>query len=262
MANTVTLSYAEAGRGTPVVLLHGFPLNGVIWHEQQQRLSDRYRVITPDLRGHGRSPAPAGVYEMDLLARDVLALLDTLLIKKAVIMGHSMGGYVALAAWKLAPERFLALGLIDSQAGADTEEGRQGRYKVAEKVAAEGSKVVAEAMIPKLFAPDLPAEAPILSQVRQLILNTQPAGIIGTLKGMAVRLDSSALLPNLSMPVLLLTGDKDQIIPPGKAKEMASAIRTATLTKVANAGHMPMLEQPEATTTAIRNFLSAVGGGA
>ena len=148
--------------------------------------------LVGDLRGHGRSPAPSGVYEMDLLARDVLALLDALLIKKAVIMGHSMGGYVALAAWKLAPERFLALGLIDSQAGADTEEGRQGRYKMAEKVAAEGSKVVAEAMLPKLFAPNLPAEAPIIDQVRQMILNTPPAGIIGTLKGMAVRPDSGA----------------------------------------------------------------------
>src|SRR3954470_5856607 len=91
-AETVTLSYSEAGQGTPVILLHGFPLSGAIWHEQQQRLSDRYRVITPDLRGHGRSPAPSGVYEMDLLARDVLAVLDALLIKKAVIMGHSMGG--------------------------------------------------------------------------------------------------------------------------------------------------------------------------
>jgi pimeloyl-ACP methyl ester carboxylesterase len=169
-----------------------------------------------------------------------------------------MGGYVTLAACKLAPERFLALGLIASQAGADTEEGRQGRYKMAEKVAAEGSKVVAEVMIPKLFAPQLPA-ASIIEQVRQMILNTQPAGIIGALKGMAVRPDFGPMLPNLRIPVLVLAGDQDQIIPPAKAKAMAAAVRTATLTTVANAGHMPMLEQPEATTTAIRDFLSAAG---
>lgn len=260
MADTVTLEYSEAGKGTPVVLLHGFPLCAAIWHEQQRRLSDRYRVITPDLRGHGRSPVPSGVYEMDLLARDVLALLDSLDISKAVIMGHSMGGYVTLAACKHAPERFLALGLIASQAGADTEEGRQGRYKMADKVAAEGSKVVVEAMIPKLFAADLPADAPIIEQVRQMILSTQPAGIIGSLKGMALRPDSGPLLANLNIPVLLLAGDKDQIIPPEKAKAIASAIRTATLTTLANAGHMPMLELPEETTTAIRNFVSAVVG--
>jgi len=110
MATTVALHYSVAGEGTPVVLLHGFPLSGAIWHEQQRRLKDRCRVIVPDLRGHGSSPAPRGVYDMDLLARDVLALLDALQVAKAVIMGHSMGGYITLAAWRLAPERFLALG--------------------------------------------------------------------------------------------------------------------------------------------------------
>ena len=259
MADSVNLHHSELGQGTPVVLLHGFPLSGVIWREQQQRLSDRFRVITPDLRGHGRSPAPSGVYEMDLLARDVLALLDALLIKKAVILGHSMGGYVALAAWKLAPDRFLALGLIASQAGADTEEGRQGRYKLADKVAAEGSKVVAEAMLPKLFAPNLPAGAPIIDQVRQMILSTPSAGIIGALKGMAARPDSGPLLSTIRIPALILTGDKDQIIPPAKAQAMAATLATATLTIVDNAGHMPMLEQPDTTTTAIRKFLSGVG---
>jgi len=259
VANIVTLHYSESGQGMPVVLLHGYPLSAAIWHEQQTRLSEHCRVITPDLRGHGHSPAPPGVYEMDLLAGDVLALLDALEIKKAAILGHSMGGYVTLAAWKLAPERFLALGLIASQAGADSEEARQGRYKMAEKVAAEGSKVVAEAMIPKLFAPGSPAAAPIIEQVRQMILNTQPAGIIGALKGMAVRFDFGPLLPDLNIPVLVIAGDQDQIIPPAKAKAMASAVSGATLTTVANAGHMPMLEQPQATTTAIRHFLGAAG---
>jgi len=171
MANTVALNYSEAGQGTPLALLHGFPLSGAIWHQQQQ-LSDRYRVIVPDLRGHGRSPAPSGVYEMDLLARDVLAMLDALHIMKAAIVGHSMGGYVALAAWKLAPERFLALGLVASQAGADSEEGRQGRYKLANKVASDGSSAVAAAMIPKLFAQGIQVAPPILAQVRDIILKT------------------------------------------------------------------------------------------
>lgn len=260
MTNTVKLTYSEAGQGTPVVLLHGFPLSCAIWHEQQQRLSVRYRVITPDLRGHGQSPAPAGVYEMEKMAGDVLALLDSLEISKAIIMGHSMGGYVTLAAWKLAPERFLALGLIDSQAGADTEEGRQNRYKVAEKVAAEGSKVMVEAMMPKLFAPNLPVGESIIEQVRRIILNTQPVGIIGTLKGMAVRPDSVPMLPNLKIPVLLLTGDQDQIIPAEKARTMASVIPRVTLTTIEHAGHMPMLEQPKATATAIRDFVGKVDG--
>ena len=259
MPDTVMLHYSDAGQGTPVVLLHGFPLCGALWHEQQKILSERYRVIVPDLRGHGRSPAPAGVYDMELLARDVLALLDSLKVKQAVIIGHSMGGYVTLAAWRIAPERFLALGLICSQAGADTEEGRQGRYKMADKVAAEGSKVAAEAMLAKVFASGLPAAAPIVEQVRQMILNTSTAGIVGALQGMAVRADSGPLLPKIDLPVLILAGDKDQIIPLEKAKATAAAIKTATLVTVANAGHVPMLEQPEATTAGLSDFMDGIG---
>lgn len=257
MANTVTLHYSEEGQGVPVVLLHGYPLSSAIWHEQQ-KLSSHYHVITPDLRGHGQSPVPTGVYEMELEARDVLALLDSLSIDKAVIMGHSMGGYVALATWKIAPERFLGLGLINTQAGADSEEARQNRYKTADRVSEEGSKVVAEAMLPKMFAPTLPGDDSLIEQVRTLILATKPDGIIGTLKGMAVRPDSTATLPNITVPVLILTGDKDQLIPPQRSEAMAGAIPTATLATVENAGHLPMLEQPQATTMAIRNYLDEI----
>src|SRR5947207_15861847 len=121
MSIPLTLHYSEQGQGFPVVLLHGYPFSSAIWQTQQQGLSDHFRVITPDLRGHGQSPAPEGIYEMDQMAQDVLALLDSLNVQKAAIMGHSMGGYVTLAMWRLAPERFSALGLICSQAAADTE---------------------------------------------------------------------------------------------------------------------------------------------
>ncbi len=259
MANTVTLSYSEQGQGTPVVLLHGYPLSSAIWQEQRQRLGDYFHVITPDLRGHGHSPAPLGVYEMEILGRDVLALLDSLGVKKAAILGHSMGGYVTLALWKLAPERFLALGLICSQSGADTPQAREGRYTTADKVSASGSKVVADSMIPRLFSPDVPADESFIEQMRAIIMSTKPDGIIGSLKGMAVRPDSTPILPNINVPVLIVTGDKDQIIPPQKADAMASAIPGATLATIENAGHMPMLEQPQAMTMAIRNFLSEIG---
>jgi len=258
MVDTVALHYTEQGAGPPLVLLHGFPLSSAIWREQHRQLSKQFRVITPDLRGHGGSPAPEGVYEMDLLARDVLALLDTLNIRQAAFMGHSMGGYVTLAAWKRAPERFLALGLISSQAGADTEEGRQGRFKLADKVAADGSKVAADAMLPKLFAPGLATDSPLVSLVRELIVHTSPTGIIGSLKGMAARPDSGPELANIHIPALIVAGEKDQIIPAEKAKAIAGAIAKSTWTPIANAGHMPMLEQPEATTNAIADFMQTI----
>jgi pimeloyl-ACP methyl ester carboxylesterase len=169
-----------------------------------------------------------------------------------------MGGYVALAAWKLAQERFLALGLIASQAAADTDEGRQARFKLAEKVAAEGNQAVAAAMLPRLFAPGLAMGDPIAEQVRQMILTTPRAGIIGSLNGMAVRHNANTTLSTISDPVLILTGDNDQIIPLARAEAMAALIPKARLAIIENSGHMPMLERPEATTTAIRKFLSAV----
>ena len=259
MSDAVKLHYSEAGQGTPVVLLHGFPLSSAIWTQQQQRLADRCRVITLISGDYGQSPALAGIYEMEALAGDVLALLDSLDIEQAVIMGHSMGGYVTLAAWRLAPERFLALGLIDSQAGADTTEGRLGRMQLAEKVAAQGSQVAADAMLPRLFAPGMPAGNPAWEQVRGMILNTPPSGIIGALHGMAARPDSHPILSTIGVPVLIVTGDKDQIIPLAKAEAMTALFPKATLKVIAGAGHMTMLEQPVATTAAIDEFLRAAG---
>ncbi len=257
----VRLNFSDSGQGTPVVLLHGFPLSGVIWMPQQRLLSDQYRVITPDLRGHGRSPAPAAGYEMETLAEDVLALLDDLGIPKAVIMGHSMGGYVTLAAWKMAPERFLALGLLDSQAAPDTDEGRKTRNQLADQVAKEGSAAVEAAMLPKLFAPNLDAKDPLIGQVRQIIKTTPRAGIVGALHGMAQRPDASAILAAIAVPTLILTGDGDQLIAPARATAMAAVVANAMLAVIPNAGHLPMMEQPAATTTTLLSFLSTVGNG-
>jgi pimeloyl-ACP methyl ester carboxylesterase len=255
---TVKLHSTEVGTGTPVVLLHGFPLSSAIWRRQHQQLGSQFRVIAPDLRGHGASPAPEGTYEMADLARDVLELLDSLDIVRAVFLGHSMGGYVTLAAWKLFPERFLALGLVSSHAAADTEEGRQGRYKMAGKVSVQGSQVAADAMLPKLFSPQISANDPAIDLARQLMLGTPIAGIVGSLQGMAARGDSLATLATINVPALVLAGDQDQIIPIARAEATAEAMPRSTLTIIEQAGHLPMLERPEATTTAIRKFLSTV----
>jgi pimeloyl-ACP methyl ester carboxylesterase len=215
-------------------------------------------VITPDLRGHGKSPAPEGVYEMETMARDVFALLDSLDIGKAVIMGHSMGGYVTLAAAKLAPERFLGLGLISSQAAADTDEATQGRFKLVEKVEAEGAAPAASALLPKLFAPGGGTPESVIEEARQMMLNTPRAGIVGALKGMAARENTEAVLAKMSVPVLILAGEKDQLIPPARSQALAAAVPRATLTILERAGHMPMLEDPQGTTAAIAGFMDAL----
>ncbi|MBS0267157.1 MAG: alpha/beta fold hydrolase [Planctomycetes bacterium] len=256
MPETVKLNYHASGHGLPVVLLHGFPLNHTIWRAVESDLSDTFQIIAPDLRGHGSSPAPAGIYEMSLLAADVLGLLDDIGIRQAAILGHSLGGYVALAAWRIAPERILGFGLVASHALADTEEGRQGRRRMADQVAAEGPQVAATAMLPKVFSPDLPLTSPIVDQVRTMILSTSATGIIGTQLGMAARPDSTELLASIHVPALVLAGEKDQIVPLARAQTTASTLPRGTLSVINNVGHMPMLESPGDTTAALRCFLN------
>lgn len=256
MATSVSLHFAEQGQGSPLLLLHGFPFNGSLWLEQVRALGDHHRVITPDLRGHGQSPAPEGTYSMEAMAGDVLRLLDTLDIEKAAIMGHSMGGYVTFALWRLAPERFSAIGLICTHAWADTPAMRENRENQAHQVFVQGSVAIAEAMMPRLFAPGVATDEPFIEQTRTMMLNTRPIGIMGALRGMAARPDSSGLLPGINVPVLVIAGDSDAIIPLQRAEAMAQAIPSATLVTIENAGHMPMLEQPQATGLAIRNFMN------
>jgi len=254
----MNLSYTEQGQGTPLILLHGFPFNSSLWQHQMRSLSDAYRVIAPDLRGFGRSEAAEDIYEMTLLAQDVLHLLDTLAIKKAVIMGHSMGGYVTLALWRLAAERFSALGLIASHVWADSDAQRQGREQLIAQVMERGAAAVVEALLPRLFAPKLRKDAPIVNQARTMMLAARPTSLTSALRGMMRRPDSSDLLPQIAVPTLIMCGDSDPIVPPERAEQMARLLPNATLVTIQNAAHMPMLEQPQATATAIRHFLAAI----
>lgn len=256
--NTFTLSYSEQGQGLPLILLHGFPFNSTLWREQARSLSDACRLIMPDLRGFGQSEAAEGTYAMALMAQDVLNLMDKLELEQAAIMGHSMGGYVALALWNLAPQRFSAFGLIASHAWADSEAQRQGREQLIEQVSARGAAAVIDAMLPRLFVPNLPEDEPIREQARLMMQAARPTSLMSAIRGMMYRPDSSALLPRINVPALILCGDSDPIVPLARAEEMARLLPEATLITIENAAHMPMLEQPQATAFALRTFLSTL----
>lgn len=194
------LHYTTYGQGTPIILLHGFPFHSAIWKDQATALSDSFQIITPDLRGFGASLASEGIYEMEHLARDVLNLMDALRIEKAAILGHSMGGYVTLALWKLAAERFLAIGLVATHAWADTEQVREGREATISAVMERGAPAIVEAMLPRLFASHQdPSEAGV-ETARSIMLSARPVPIMNALRGMMRRPDSSALLAHINVP--------------------------------------------------------------
>jgi len=251
------LNYALRGSGPPLMLVHGFPLDHSMWRGQLEALSATHRVIAPDLRGFGASSVTAGTVTMAQFADDLAGLLDELSIAQPVVFcGLSMGGYVA---WQFALRhrgKLAKLILCDTRVIADSPEAAAGRLKTAEKVLAEGATVVAEAMLPKLFAPQTAERNPaIIAATKEVMLKTSPSGIAAALRGMAERLDVSGRLAEFDVPALVLCGQHDTISPPAEMRGFASQMPSARYIEIADAGHMSPLEQPAAVNAAIGEFL-------
>lgn len=265
------MNYEDIGSGPALLLVHGFPLDRTLWTYQTEALRHDYRLIVPDLRGHGQSQAPAGPYRMDQMADDLRALLRQLGIEQVVLAGLSMGGYIAFAFWRIYPHLVRALVLADTRAAADTAEARQNRYAMVEQVKIEGTKAVVEGMLPKLLSPTtLESQPKVVMHARRMMTNTPPAGVIGALQGMAQRPDSTPTLATISVPTLIVVGEDDVITPPGEAEAMRTAILAprhgrdtpkipdVTLVRVADAGHLAPLENPGPFNQALREFLAGL----
>lgn len=250
------MAYDEAGAGPAVVLLHGFPFNRSMWREQVETLAPHFRVIAPDLRGHGQTSVAAGPSTMETLAQDVIALMDALEISQAAVCGLSMGGYVALALYRMFPARVGALVLADTRAVADTAEGKQNREQQAQKALREGMAPIADAMLPKLLAPVTVAKHPeVVARVREMILKTDPAGAAAAQRGMAQRKDHTDFLPNINVPTLIIVGENDQLTPVAESEKMHSLIGGSRLEIIKGVGHVSNLEQPEQFNRLLAGFL-------
>ncbi|WP_428937350.1 alpha/beta fold hydrolase [Fontivita pretiosa] len=252
--NNVTFHYAERGHGTPIVLVHGFPLDGRIWEAQLESLSDRYRVIAPDLRGFGQSIS-SEPFTIESLADDLHALLRAIGALPAIVAGLSMGGYVALAFARKYPADLRALGLIDTRAEADAPAAREARDKMIELVRTHGTRAVAEQMFPKMLAEQtLHGRQDIAHRLRRIMESQPPRTVEYALAAMRDRPDFTSDLPSIAVPTLIIVGEHDVITPPAVAEAMSKQIRNPTLVVIRRAGHLAPMEQPEDVTTAIRRF--------
>ena len=254
----ISLNVFDRGRGTPLLLVHGFPLDHTMWQGQIDDLSAVCRVIAPDLRGFGQSSVSAGTIRMEQFADDLAGLLDGLGLREPVVVcGLSMGGYVA---WQFAQRhraRVAKLILCDTRAVADSAEAAAGRLKTAERVLAEGSAVVAESMLGKLFAPvTLQKQPAVVEATRQVMLRTSPQGIAAALRGMAERADFSGKLNEFDWPALVICGEHDAIATAEEMRGIAEKMPQAKFVPIQNAGHMAPLEQPIAFNSAVREFLA------
>lgn len=253
--NDITLAYSDTGSGLPIVFLHAFPLNRMMWAEQESALSSYHRVITIDLRGHGESDAPLWRYTLDQAADDVRALLDHLSIRQALFVGLSMGGYILFAFYRKYANRVKGMVLADTRAQADQPEGKAGRFQMAQVAYKQGPSAIADIMIPKLLSPATIQKRPeIAHQVRTMIEGNQMSGIVGDLMAMAERPDSVPLLKQIACPTQIIVGELDQATPPADAKLMAEQIPDARLAIIPNAAHLANLEQPEEFTKIVAAF--------
>lgn len=256
-AGDVELSVLDRGAGKPVVLVHGFPLDHSMWKGQINHLAKTHRVNAPDLRGFGASEVTPGTSTMEQLADDVMALLDALGIAEPIVLcGLSMGGYVAWQFWRRHAARLKALVLCDTKAKADTPEAAANRMKLVDHVLRVGTEVVAEAMLPKLFAKETSETQPdIVDQIRQTILKTQPEGVAAALRGMAARPDMSGELGKIDLPALVVVGEHDAISPVDEMRAIAESLPHAEFVVIPGAAHMAPLERPERFNAALDAFL-------
>jgi pimeloyl-ACP methyl ester carboxylesterase len=230
-----------------------------MWTEQVSALSNRYRVITPDLRGLGESDATPGAATMNRMAQDTAALLDRLEISRAVVGGLSMGGYVALAFYKQFPSRVRALVLADTRPQADTEDGKQTRLQQADKALADGMAGIADSMLPKLLTPETVSKHPeIVKRVRDMMLKTKPEGAASALLGMAEREDQTPLLSRITCPTLILVGREDPITPVQDSEKMHREIAGSRLVVIENASHVSNLERTEQFNDELVRFLNSL----
>ena len=247
--NDIELAYTRRGKGTPLVLLHGYPLDNHLWDDIAPLLEDTFDLIQPDLRGFGKSTTVESPYIMDDYASDIAGLLDQLGIQKAAIAGHSMGGYVALAFARLYPERVSGLGLVSTQVLADPPDRKEARYKSAADVSEKGIGGVVEAMVPKFTSDER-----LQGIARETMERQQPAAFIGALRAMAERTDSSSLLSSFKFPVVIIHGEADALIPIDRAREVKNAVPSAHLVELKGTGHMPMMEAKEETARALMHL--------
>lgn len=257
------VAYDERGQGTPVVLIHGYPLNRMIWEAQWEGLAQHARIIAPDLRGFGESEMVAAEpMSVDIYADDVREFLDAIGVNEpAIITGLSMGGYVALAYLRRYPSHVAGLILANTKATADTLEGKAGRDKNITIAREKGAAAIADGMLPKVFSPKTYTANPELVDQGKRIMNSATVpGIIGALEAMRDRPDSTGTLLEFSQPTLIIAGADDQLMSAADQENMKQAARNSTLVTIPDAGHLSPMEQPNAFNDAVAEFLRMTRG--
>ncbi len=258
-SSDIEIAYEVLGRGPDVLLLHPFPANRGVWMPAAELLATRYRLILPDLRGHGESGVGDGPATMEKHAADIERVMDHAGSGKAVFAGESIGGYILFEFWRRMRQRVSALILCNTKAAADNEEARANRLRAADDVEKRGVEPFIESMIPKLLGESTRSARPdLVERARAMMMKMSPAGVAAVQRGMATRPDSAATLGTIDVPTLLITGDEDALTGVAEAQVMRRGIAGSTMNVIARAGHYAVFEKHEEAARMVRQFLDSL----
>jgi 3-oxoadipate enol-lactonase len=253
------ISYDVTGSGPSVVLLHPFPVHHELWLPIVQMLSSRFRLILPDLRGHGESSLGSGPATMQKHAADISRVMDDAGVDRAPLIGVSIGGYALFEFWRRFRDRVTALVLCNTKAQADSPESRANRLQTADDVLQRGTEPFFESMIQKLLGETTRRSRPDLAEGALRMMRKMSAeNVAGVQRGMAERPDSVATLKTITVPTLIITGDEDLMTGVPEAELMKQSISGSQMKVVARAGHYSPWEQPEEVGRLLRQFLDSV----
>lgn len=260
--NSLTIHYLEKGNISPLpmIFLHGFPFSAQMWEEQLACVAPFCRAIAPNLRGHGLSDVGDGQYTIEGHVDDLIALMDHLAIKKAIVVGLSMGGYIALRAIERESERFAGLVLCNTRSEADSNEAKIKRAATIREIKANGVHAFAEGFLKTIFAKEtLKNKQEIVQKIKEIIETTSPLSLTGTLLALAARTDTTSSLSKIKVPTLIMVGDQDTLTPPSASEAMHEKITGSKLHIIPHAAHMSNLENADEFNRHLIDFLRHIG---
>ena len=259
--NSNTLAFETFGDPAKpaVVFIHGFPFNKKMWQPQIDALKNDYHVIIYDVRGHGESEVGDGQYTIELFVDDLIGLLDYIQLKTVVLVGLSMGGYIALRAMERHPERIRALVLCDTKSEPDANENKIRRAQQMQSIKEKGLKPFTEGFLKAVFyEKTFQTNVLAVEIIRNIILSNSVAGISGALLALAARTDTTSSLANIKVPTLVLVGDHDPLTPYASSRTLKEHIRNSELHIIPDAAHMSNLENVDEFNKHLLAFLKKV----
>ena len=258
--NDIKVCYDDHGKGEiPIIFIHGFPFDKLMWQPQLDLFGKNYRVIAYDIRGFGKSAIGSAQGSINLFADDLVKFMDGLEIKKAIVCGLSMGGYILLNAIIRYPQRFDAIILSDTQCIADSFEAKEKRKKAISQIVAGKINDFALGFIANIFSDETKkTKGDVVEKIKRTILSTRAEAVTATLSVLAERQNLCSSISQIEVPTLIICGEQDIVTPVEQAEFLHDTIPNSQLKIIENAGNMSNLAKPDEFNMHIVEFLSGI----